>query len=111
MKSGENGLIGPGSNDYGRKDSEEKSEIDEAKVIHTLTPELADKIYKSVCKANYDNKVSKDKVLHHLKQLKAQMGKLKSKDERWMHVESAYNAAVTKCMEVIDKKIEKVNKL
>lgn len=95
LKSGEKGLVCPGSNDCGRKE---------------LTNELADKIWNSVQKKIDEDKIAKEKVLHHLKQLKAQMGKLKSKDARWMHVESAYNAALLKCVEMIDDKIAKINK-
>ena len=94
MKSGENGLIGPGDNDYGR-------------VVKELTPELADKIFKSVQKQMYDERVSKDMVLHHLKQLKAQMGKFKSKN--WLKNLYTAETAIDRCMEMIDNKITKIN--
>lgn len=92
MKSGENGLIGPGSNDYGRADKLE--------IQRELTPELANKIWKSMQKKIYDEKVSKEAVLHHLKQLKAQMGKLAkiSNSTSTVHI----------CMDMIDKKINKI---
>jgi hypothetical protein len=96
MKSGQKELIGPGSNSYSR---DPKPEID-AK----LTPELADKIFKSVQKRLYDEKVSKEAVLHHLKKLKAQMGRYKNK------IDSEYSWVVTDCMEMITNKIKKINK-
>lgn len=43
----------------------------ENKIVKELIPELADKIWKSIEKHNYDNRVSKEKILHHLKQLKS----------------------------------------
>ncbi len=98
MKSGEKGLIGPGSNDYGRADKPVKE------VVKELTPELADKIWKDMQKRLYDEQVSKDAVLHHLKQLKAQMGKLKLDKS----LTTSWNVPVQKCMEIIDKKITKI---
>lgn len=110
MKSGENGLIGPGDNDYGRQEPHHTHKVikneKSGNLVKELTPELADKIWKSIEKAQYDNRVSKEKVLHHLKQLKAQMGKymqtLRGIDER---------CGVQKCMEIIDKKIAKINEI
>lgn len=72
--------------------------------VKELTPELVDKIWKSIKKAQYDNEVSKNRVLHHLKQLKAQMGKLKVNG----NLTTAWNVPIEKCMDAIDKKIVKV---
>lgn len=79
----------------------------EPKIVKELTPELADKIYKSVCKAQYDQKVAKEHVLFHLKQLKAQMGKLKSKNGDPTK-EDVWNTAISWCQGTIDKKIKKI---
>ncbi len=69
------------------------------KPVHELSPELANKIWKSVQQRNYENQVSKEQVLHHLKQIKAQMGKLRK----------TYNLQTLKAVnEIIDKKIAKV---
>lgn len=70
-----------------------------------LTPKIAGEIWKSIQKRNYDAQVSKDAVLHHLKQLKAQMGKLKKAKQ-----EAMYHVAITECMTMIDKKISKLKK-
>lgn len=70
-----------------------------------LTPEIADKIWKQIEKANYDKQVSKDAVLQHLKQLKAQMGKEKAKYGKGQY---QYIDAIDACMEMIDKKITKI---
>lgn len=79
-----------------------------------LTPELADKIWKSVQQRNYDNKVSKEAVLHNLKQLKAQMGKYKkallNNDGEDSESYKDMACAVQYCMSMIDSKIAKVNK-
>jgi len=104
MKSGgtsHNRLIGPGSNDYGRK-----PDPDEYKPVQELTPELADKLYKGIQKRLYDQRVSKEAVLHHLKQLKAHIGKIK-KQTGFQNDNT--QAAIDACIEQIDKKIAKVN--
>ena len=72
--------------------------------IKKLTPDLADTILKSVQKRNYDAKVSKESVLHHLKQVKAEMGKqLRKKDY------CLVKDGIKTCMDIIDKKIAKIN--
>lgn len=70
-----------------------------------LTPELADKIWKGIQKKRYDEQVSKDAVLHYLKQLKAQMGK-----ELKNAVTDLRKGGIKTCMDMIDKKIAKINK-
>jgi len=107
MKSGENGLIGPGSNDYGRKTSgKSTSAIDRDFLpVTELTPDLADRIMNKFKRMQYDKKVSKNAVLHHLKQVKAEMGKLKKKWKGFGVVQEG----IANCMEIIDKKIAKVN--
>jgi len=50
-------------------------------------------------------------VLKHLKQLKAQMGKLKTGYERSEGWDAGYSFGITRCMEAIDKKIEKIKAL
>lgn len=79
-------------------------------VIRELTPELADKIWKDMEKRIYDDQVSKEKILQCLKQLKAQMGKLKSHHPINGN-EGVYNSAIIHCITAIDKKIEKIKAL
>lgn len=74
------------------------------KIVKELTPELADKIYSSIKKKMCEDEISKKQVLHHLKQLKAQMGKERKKWKGFAVVEDA----VCSCMEMIDKKIAKL---
>lgn len=107
MKSGEKGLIGPGSNDYGRKTSQKdaKAKDKDFSLVTEITPELTESIFRQIKRRQYDAKVSKEAVLHHLKQLKAQMGKLK---KSYGHVVLPV-MAIEECMEMIDKKIAKVN--
>jgi len=97
MKSGENGLIGKGDNNYGKDDK--------PKLITKLTPELSEKIFRAFKKKQYDDAVSKQVVLHHLKQLKAQMGK-----ELKIYSHNPHRQIVRNCMNMIDKKIAKVNR-
>jgi hypothetical protein len=73
-----------------------------------LTPELSEKIFKAFQKKRYDDKVSKEIVLHYLKQLKAQMGKA-SKD-KWNMKFGDKKEGIEMCMKMIDKKIAKINK-
>lgn len=84
----------------------------EKKISRELTPELADKIYVSVRDSIRRQKESKEQVLHHLKQLKAQMGKLKPKKNQ-IHTppQQSYEVAISKCMDIIDKKISKINSI
>jgi len=111
MKSGgsvDNRLIGPGSNNYGTKPehyTRGKSGEEIAELVKELTPELVDKIWKGIQKKHYDDKVSKEAVLHHLKQLKAQMGKALKNTNKYC----LYKDAVRDCMSMIDKKILKIN--
>lgn len=106
MKSGEKGLIGPGNNGYDRKTLGKSTRaIDrDFSPVTELTPDLADKIFNSHKRRQYDAKVSKEAVLHHLKQLKAQMGKERKQAHTGIRKE-----AIRDCMEMIDKKIAKVN--
>ena len=71
-----------------------------------LTPELSEKIWRAIEKKLYDERVSKQAVLHHLKQLKAQMGKDKAKNGVNNY---RYRDGVDACMTMIDKKIAKIN--
>lgn len=84
----------------------------EKKIISELTPELADKIWGSVQDNIRRKRESKQEVLHHLKQLKAQMGKLKPKKNK-IHTDAqqSYEIAISNCMNIIDKKISKVNNI
>ena len=75
------------------------------KVITELTPQHAEKIFKSIMQKRYNEKVSKDVAVQHLKQLKAQMGKELKKDNYCL-----YKDGVKACMQMIDKKIAKINK-
>ncbi len=76
-------------------------------MVHELTPALADKIFKDIQKKRYDETVSKASVIHHLKQLKAQMGKEKRNETT---NDTSYRLGIEKCMEMIDKKIAKISK-
>lgn len=73
-------------------------------IAKELTPELSRKLFNQITQQLHDERVSKEKVLHHLKQLKAQMAKFKKEvinpDEKW---------AIAECMGMIDKKIAKVS--
>ena len=79
--------------------------MEQPKIVTELTNELADKICKQIKRKQYDDKVSKETVLHHLKQLKAQMGKA-------IKAECGFNASYTNgiesCMKMIDNKIAKI---
>lgn len=74
-------------------------------LVKELTPELADKLWKSVQKGLYDKRVSKEAVLHHLKQLKAQMGRA-IKAEYGMN--TSHTEGIKRCMVMIDNKIQKI---
>lgn len=75
------------------------------KIVTELTPTLAEKIFKSIMRRQYNEKVSKDVVLHNLKQVKAEMGKLKKQFE----TEQLPIAGISKCMDIITNKIAKIN--
>jgi len=76
------------------------------KVITELSDELAAKIWRQIERKRYNEKVSKEAVLHHLKQCKAEMGKLKKQFER----EQLPIAGISRCMDIITNKIAKINK-
>ena len=75
-------------------------------IVRELTPDLADKIINAFKVKQHNERVSKEAVLHHLKQIKAQMGKLKAKCIR----EKSATSNIDDCIEMIDKKIAKINK-
>jgi len=77
-------------------------------IVKELTPELAEKIWKSIEKKRYNDKVSQEAVLHHLKQLKAQMGKEKKQLRNCGTERYDYRSGIVECMTMIDKKIEKI---
>ena len=77
---------------------------EQPQLVKELTPELADKIINAFKRKQYNDRVSKDAVLHHLKQLKAQMGKAYHKSENMISTH-----AYADCMQMIDKKISKIN--
>lgn len=77
----------------------EKYKINQMKIVKELTPELVDKIIKQIKKENYDEQISKESVLHTLKQLKAQFGKIKKT------YQPQFQSGVIDCIEAIDKKI------
>jgi hypothetical protein len=118
MRSGEkadNRLIGPGSNDYGREKIVREELQEKAKKfapVKELTPELADKIWKSFERTAYNNKVSKERVLHILKQLKASIGRMKNKASKNYRINDldAWFGGIHECNKLIDKEIEKANK-
>lgn len=78
------------------------------KIVTELTPELADKIWNDIQKKMYDERVSKKAVLHHLKQLKAHIGKLyNSYGGKYTMID--YRKALSDINIIIDKKIAKIN--
>jgi hypothetical protein len=85
MKSGEKGLIGPGSNNYSRDEH------------------LMEKIYNSVQKKMQEEEVAKKYVLHTLKQAKAQMGKVRKKAG---YQSDDTQSAINACMEILTKQIK-----
>jgi len=80
-------------------------EQDKPKIVTDLNTELSEKIIKSFLRKRYSDKVSKEAVLHNLKQLKAEMGKLKKQFER----QQLPIAGINKCMDIITNKIAKIN--
>lgn len=95
MKSGENGLIGAGDNNYGGTVS--------AFTRNTISPEILDKIFKAFEKRAYDKKVSMESNIHHLNQCKARMGKLAKNAPTQF-----YRQGVLDAMAIIDNKINKI---
>lgn len=77
----------------------------ELKVQTELTPKLANKILADIAWKKYKERISQEQVLHHLKQLKAEMGRLKN-PYQLLHFEDA----VKSCQEIITKKIAKIKK-
>jgi len=75
-------------------------------VVDELTPDLAGEIFDSVQMKILGDRLAKDYVLHHLKQLKAQIAKLPKK-----HHISGLKTGISMCLDAIDKKIEKVSKI
>ncbi len=73
--------------------------------VSELTPDLADKIFDSIKMKMLGDKLSKEGTLHQLKQLKAHIGKIKKKVG---YQNDNTQSAITECMEMIDKKIQKV---
>ena len=74
-------------------------------IVTDLNIELSEKIIKSFMRKRYNDKVSKEAVLHNLKQVKAEMGKLKKKFEK----EQLPISGISKCMDIITNKIDKIN--
>lgn len=65
--------------------------------------ELQEKILKGIFKMAYDEQVSKAAVMHHLKQIKAEIGKKRKKcSNDW------YHSALQDVEWIIDKKITKL---
>lgn len=84
---------------------------DKPEIVRELTPELADKIWKAVEKKRYDDKVSQERVVHELNQIKAQLGKelaMIKRSEKSTLYTAGYKRATEKCMEIVDNKIKKV---
>lgn len=75
--------------------------------IYTDNSTLDIKVMRNIEQKRYEEKVSKQAVLHHLKQLKAQMGKAKNKAHSENDTKRAW--AIEDCMDMIDGKIKKVN--
>ena len=82
---------------------------EQPQLVKELTPELADKIINAFKRKQYNDRASKDALLHHLKQLKAQMGKFKKNLLFHEQYDAVRRDAVTVCMEMIDSKISKIN--
>lgn len=80
------------------------------KIVYELTPELSEKLWNQIQQKLHDQNVSKEMVLHHLKQLKSQLGKeyRKNVTDRY---EQGYKMGIYATMGAIDKKIEKIKKL
>jgi len=78
--------------------------MEQPKIVTEPTPELADKIIRQIKRKWYNDKVSKETVLHNLKQVKAEMGKLKKQFEK----QRLPIAGINKCMDIITNKIAKI---
>ena len=95
MKSGENGLIGAGDNNYGSSVQPYGRK--------TISPEILDKILKEFKKSQYDKKVSMESNIHHLSQCKARIGKLAKNAPTQF-----YRQVVLDAMAIIDYRINKI---
>lgn len=88
---------------------DKKTIAKQSSIIRELTPELSEKVWDSIQKKIYNGRVSKERVLHHLKQLKAQIGR----DKRtWVGASATHigiRNGMQSCMDMIDKKIAKIN--
>ena len=87
-----------------RKPAKEVMKSDAVPVTE-LTPELSEKLFKQITQRIHDEKVSKEHVLHHLKQLKAQISK-RHKSQTYKVLDKF---TIDVCLEAIDKKITKIN--
>jgi hypothetical protein len=74
-------------------------------IVKDLTPEQTTIIWKSIEQRNYENKVSKEMVLHNLKQIKAEFGKVR---KRIGFQNDNTQNAIDICTAIIDKKIAKL---
>ena len=72
-----------------------------------LTPELAKKIWDSIEMKMLGDKLAKEGTLHQMKQLKAQIGKLRKQYTGFGVVQSALDEVIS----MIDKKIEKIKSI
>ena len=72
-----------------------------------LTPELAQKIWNSVRMKMLGDRLAKDGTLHNLKQLKAQIGKLRKNYDGFGRAEIALDEVIS----IINKKIEKIKSI
>lgn len=73
-------------------------------IVKELTPDLAKKIYNSIMAKHKQEQAAKPIILHHLKQLKAQMGKSAKNAPTQL-----YRQAILDCMNMIDAKIQKIS--
>lgn len=86
---------------------EKVKKFNEYKPDKELTPELADDILKSIQKRVYDVNVLKEATIYHLNQLKAQMGKLKTKASCEIYP-LIYISGIENCIRLINNKITKI---
>ncbi len=74
-------------------------------IVKELTPELANKIYNSFKMKQLGDRISRERTLHNLKQVKAEIGKLKKK---LGFQNDVTQLAIKNIIEIIDKKIAKI---
>jgi len=72
-----------------------------------LTPELAKKIWDSIEMKMLGDKLAKEGTLHQMKQLKAQIGKLRKNYDGFGRAEIALDEVIS----IINKKIEKIKSI